>query len=96
MIALTRAVAQEYGSYGIRVNTVTPGAIRTPMIERKFKDLTLEQAKLLEGKYSNSNAIGRLGKPEETAAAVTWLLSEEASYITGQNLIVDGGVSFIH
>lgn len=96
VIALTRAVAQEYGSYGIRVNTVTPGAIRTPMIESKFKDLTMEQAKSLEEKYSNSNATGRIGKPEEVAAAVIWLLSEEASYITGQNLIVDGGVSFIH
>ncbi|WP_042221818.1 SDR family NAD(P)-dependent oxidoreductase [Oceanobacillus manasiensis] len=96
VIALTRAVAQEYGTYGIRVNALTPGAIRTPMIESKFQDLTIEQAKLLEDKYSNFNAAGRIGKPEEAAAAVIWLLSDEASYITGQNIIVDGGVSFIN
>ncbi|MFD1335793.1 SDR family NAD(P)-dependent oxidoreductase [Oceanobacillus iheyensis] len=93
--ALTRAVAQEYGTYGIRVNTLTPGAIRTPMIESKFRDLPKEQASLLEEKYKNLNAIGRIGNPEEAAAAVSWLLSGEARYITGQNIIVDGGVSFI-
>ncbi|MFD2627610.1 SDR family oxidoreductase [Oceanobacillus kapialis] len=51
----------------------------------------MEQAKLLEDKYSNFNITGRIGKPEEAATAVIWLLSDEASYITGQNLIVDKG-----
>lgn len=95
VIALTRAVAQEYGNHGIRVNTITPGAIRTPMIESKFEKLSEEQAKLLEKKYNNLNALGRIGKSEEAASVVSWLFSDESTYITGQNIIVDGGVSFV-
>jgi NAD(P)-dependent dehydrogenase (short-subunit alcohol dehydrogenase family) len=96
VIALTKAVAQEYGRQGIRVNTLTPGAIRTPMIESKFEKLSEEQAKFLKEKYNSLNALGRIGKSEEAAAAVTWLLSDDSSYITGQNMIADGGVSFVN
>jgi len=93
---LSRCVAQEYGSEGIRVNTLTPGAFRTPMIERKFAGLSAEDAIRLEGKYNNLNALGRIGTPKEAAAVVTWLLSDDASYITGQNIITDGGVNFVN
>jgi NAD(P)-dependent dehydrogenase (short-subunit alcohol dehydrogenase family) len=95
VIALTKSVAQEYGGKGIRVNTLTPGAIRTPMIETKFDNLSEEQAQLLEEKYNRLNALGRIGRPEEAASTVMWLFSDEASFITGQNIIVDGGVSFV-
>ena len=65
------------------------------MIDRKFDGLTAEEAKKLAERYNSLNALGRIGAAQEAAAAVTWLLSNEASYITGQNIIVDGGVSFV-
>ncbi|WP_041580553.1 SDR family NAD(P)-dependent oxidoreductase [Bacillus sp. 1NLA3E] len=95
IITLTKCVAQEYGKQGIRVNTLTPGAIRTPMIDSKFEGLSVEEAKRLEDKYNSLNALGRIGTPKEAAAVVTWLMSDEATYITGQNIIADGGVNFI-
>lgn len=95
IITLTKCVAQEYGKQGIRVNTLTPGAIRTPIIDSKFEGLSAEEAKRLEDKYNNLNALGRIGTPKEAAAVVTWLMSDEANYITGQNIIADGGVKFV-
>jgi NAD(P)-dependent dehydrogenase (short-subunit alcohol dehydrogenase family) len=95
IITLTKCVAQEYGKHGIRVNSLTPGAIRTPMIERKFEGLSLEEAKILEGRYNSLNALGRIGTSKEAAAVVTWLMSDEATYITGQNIIADGGIRFV-
>ncbi|WP_075980719.1 SDR family NAD(P)-dependent oxidoreductase [Bacillus massilinigeriensis] len=95
IITLSKCVAREYGKQGIRVNTLTPGAIRTPMIERKFEGLSKEEGNMLEEKYQNINALGRMGTPEEAANVVTWLMSEKSSYITGQNIILDGGVSYI-
>lgn len=95
IITLTKCVAHEYGKQGIRVNTLTPGAIRTPMIDSKFEGLSAEEAIRLEDKYNNLNTLGRIGTPKEAAAVVTWLMSDEATYITGQNIIADGGVSFV-
>jgi NAD(P)-dependent dehydrogenase (short-subunit alcohol dehydrogenase family) len=95
VIALTKSIAQEYGSQGIRINTVSPGAIRTPLLEKKFKNTTAEEAAVLEKRYKDLTALGRIGSPEEAASVVMWLFSNESSYITGQNIIADGGVSFI-
>lgn len=95
ILALTRGVAQEYGNKGIRVNAITPGAIRTPMMERKFENLTEEQSEMLEERYNSLNALGRMGTSSEAADVVTWLFSKESSFVTGQNIIVDGGVSIV-
>lgn len=76
----------EYARDGIRVVSVSPGAIDTPLVRA-----TLE-AQGGERELSNRHPIGRIGKPEEIASAVLWLTSQDASFITGTDLAVDGGL----
>ena len=85
---LTKSSAAEYGHKGIRINAVSPGVIRTPGVERYFK----EQPKIAEG-LKQAALMRRLGEPEEIAEAVSFLASDRASFITGQLLSVDGGSS---
>ncbi len=86
MAGLTKAAALEYATEGIRINAISPGIIQTAMIDRVTEGdpETLEQYKQLE-------PVGRLGKSEEVAAAAIWLCSEEASFVTGNVMPVDGG-----
>ena len=84
LIGLTKALAQEMGSRGITVNAIAPGYIATDMT----KDLPEE----LKQKMMASIPLGRMGKPEDIAAAVKFLVSEDASYITGHVLAVNGGM----
>jgi NAD(P)-dependent dehydrogenase (short-subunit alcohol dehydrogenase family) len=86
VMGLTRKAAVEYGPLGIRVNAVCPGPIRTPMIERLFQAAPDREARL-----SDAAPLRRLGRPEEVAAAVVWLCSDAASFVTGHGLVVDGG-----
>jgi NAD(P)-dependent dehydrogenase (short-subunit alcohol dehydrogenase family) len=86
IIGLTKTAALENAKQNIRINAVSPGAIRTPMIDR-----VTGRDKIAEHKYIEMEPIGRLGAPEEVAAAVIWLCSDESSFITGQVLNVDGG-----
>jgi NAD(P)-dependent dehydrogenase (short-subunit alcohol dehydrogenase family) len=86
VIGLTKSAALEYASKGIRINAVCPGTIETPMVEEMLakepdamKDILRDQP------------IGRLGRPEEIAAAVLWLCSPGASFVIGHALVVDGG-----
>jgi NAD(P)-dependent dehydrogenase (short-subunit alcohol dehydrogenase family) len=83
---LTKSSAAEYGDKAIRINAVSPGAIRTPGIEKYFEDEPQQKERLLR-----SMPMARLGEPAEIAEAVVFLLSDRASYITGQLLSVDGG-----
>lgn len=86
VIGLTKTSALECAKLGIRVNAVCPGAIKTPMIDR----LTGKK-KEVEQQFAAMEPIGRLGQPEEVANAVTWMCSDEASFITGHAMAVDGG-----
>jgi len=88
VIGQTKSVALECAREGIRVNAVCPGTIDTPMVERMFADGALEHDAILAG-----TPMGRLGKAEEIAAAVLWLCSDAASYVTGVAFPVDGGVT---
>ncbi|MBC8380699.1 MAG: SDR family oxidoreductase [SAR92 clade bacterium] len=83
---LTKSAAVEYGKKGIRINAVSPGVIRTPGIEKYFK----EQPKIAEA-LERSAAMNRIGEPSEVAEAVVFLCSDKASFITGQLISVDGG-----
>jgi 3-oxoacyl-[acyl-carrier protein] reductase len=83
-ISFTRSLAREVGPMGIRVNTVAPGLIETDMISSLKPDLVNS---IVQG-----SSLRRIGKPEEVAEAVAFLSSDRAAYITGQCLIVDGGI----
>jgi NAD(P)-dependent dehydrogenase (short-subunit alcohol dehydrogenase family) len=85
VIGLTKSAAQEYAEQGIRVNAVCPGPINTPML----KNWSGTPGALEE--LGKQTPLGRLGEPKEVADAVLWLLSDEASYVTGIALEVDGG-----
>jgi NAD(P)-dependent dehydrogenase (short-subunit alcohol dehydrogenase family) len=85
---LTKSSASEYGSVGIRINAVSPGVIRTPGIEDYLKEQP-EQ----EDRFNKQAVIKRMGLPQEIAEAVVFLCSDRASFITGQLLSVDGGMS---
>ncbi|MCY4629953.1 MAG: SDR family oxidoreductase [bacterium] len=86
VLGLTRTAALEYADHGIRVNAVCPGVIRTPMTEF-FLDGDPEAERAAVARHP----MGRLGEPAEIADAVVWLCSDEASFVTGHPLVVDGG-----
>jgi meso-butanediol dehydrogenase/(S,S)-butanediol dehydrogenase/diacetyl reductase len=81
----SRSIAVEYGSYGIRSNSICPGLIETDMTADLMKDASLMQ------EWSKEYPIGRFGKPEDVASACLFLASDESSFITGTVLPVDGG-----
>ena len=83
---LTKAAALEYAKSGIRVNAVCPGYIQTPMVQSIFVE-----NEGFEERVASRHPIGRLGEPSEIAAAVIWLSSDAASFVTGHNMPVDGG-----
>ncbi len=86
VIALARAAAIEYAAQNIRINVISPGVIWTPFTEGVFGSLEATS------EFSKSSIpMGRLGQPEEIARAVVFLASDDASYMTGQSLTVDGG-----
>jgi NAD(P)-dependent dehydrogenase (short-subunit alcohol dehydrogenase family) len=86
ILALTKNAARVLGPRGIAVNTVAPGVIETPFVAGPLADSDTRQR--LEGLTS----FNRLGKPEEIAEAIVWLLSLEASYVHGATLVADGGM----
>lgn len=83
VVALTQSAAIEYAASGIRINAISPGVISTPMVD----DIPTPLLEDIQSKHP----IGRLGKPEEIADAVVWLCSDKASFITGHNMVIDGG-----
>jgi len=86
VIGLTKSAALENARSGIRVNVVCPAVIETPMGERIFGAPEMKKFAL------GLHPIGRLGKPMEVAEAVVWMCSDRASFMTGQSLILDGGM----
>ena len=88
VIGLTKSAAVEFSSDGVRVNAVCPGVIETPMVARAQE----EDPETMEATAA-ATPIGRLGQPEEIASAAAWLCSDDASFVTGESLVVDGGFS---
>lgn len=86
LVMMTRTLAQALAPHGIRVNGIAPGLIRTPLNEPLFTDAQ-------RAHYGKKILQGRLGTPEDCAGAAVFLLSPAASYITGQILVVDGGLT---
>ncbi len=83
VVGLTKAAALEYGKQGVRINAVCPGMIVTPMTQK-------EQIKELVSALAADSPLGRMGQPEEIAAAVLWLCDDAASFVHGQAIAVDG------
>jgi NAD(P)-dependent dehydrogenase (short-subunit alcohol dehydrogenase family) len=86
VIGLTKSAALEYAARGIRINAVCPGTIETPMVA----DMMAKES-VTTADFQRDLPIGRLGRPEEIAAAVLWLCSDGASFVIGHALAVDGG-----
>lgn len=89
VIGLTKSAALDYATQGIRINSVSPGLIHTPMADKMIEG---GQKQALD-EMLKTVPVGRLGRPEEIANAVVWLCSDGASLMVGHNLVVDGGYS---
>jgi len=87
VVLLTRNMAIDYGRHGIRVNCLCPGFIRTPLIAM----LSAPELAAVDRAITDAHMLGRMGQPEEVAAAALFLASDEASFVTGHALCVDGG-----
>lgn len=86
---LVRCMAVDYARYGIRVNAIVPGATETPLM---WANVPPEEIPSMRTQVSSEIPLGRLAQPEDPARAVAWLLSDEASYVTGSHLVCDGGI----
>jgi NAD(P)-dependent dehydrogenase (short-subunit alcohol dehydrogenase family) len=85
VLVLTQQLALEWGKYNIRVNSISPGMIRTPLNEKVFGDHEIRE------KRKNLVPLRRIGMPEDIASAAVFLVSDDASFITGTDVFVDGG-----
>ena len=90
---MTKNAALEYGKDGITTNAIAPGAILTPMVAEAFKQVNPQDPKAAETEYAKANPTKRLGVPEEVVKVVAFLLSDDASYVSGQTIAIDGGQS---
>jgi len=88
VVGITKNAAAEYGEEGLRINAVGPGYIETPLVKSSLSD---EAYSALAGKHP----LGRLGQPEEVAKVVRFLLSEDASFVTGAYYLIDGGYTTV-
>jgi NAD(P)-dependent dehydrogenase (short-subunit alcohol dehydrogenase family) len=90
VVNYTRAIAAELGAHGVRANAVCPGVTETPMPKGERSD---EEWAELASQMAEQYPLGRLGRPEDIANAMLYLASDEAAWVTGQALVVDGGFS---
>lgn len=92
IVAMTRAIALDFAKQNIRVNTVLPGAVQTPMLESSVKSLDTPREQIMQA-WNESQPIGRVGQPQEIAAVIVFAASDENSFMTGATLVADGGLT---
>lgn len=95
VIGFVRTWAKDFGPKGVRVNCVTPGAVETPLFRSSTGENTSSNAREELDKLIQTTPLRRLGRPDELASSIMFLLSDAASFITGQTLAVNGGVAVL-
>jgi NAD(P)-dependent dehydrogenase (short-subunit alcohol dehydrogenase family) len=91
VVGITKSMALDHAADGIRVNCICPGRVQTPFVEARLKEYADPEAAYRQ--MCATQALGRMGKPEEIAAAVLYLASDEAGFVTGTAFLIDGGWS---
>jgi len=98
VVGITRSVALEQGPFGIRVNCINPGGVDTPIFAKGLgvyedPDLSEQVSRFVADGIAGRVPLGRIGKPADIAGAAVWLASSDSSYVTGQAIVVDGGLT---
>ncbi|MFP4457528.1 MAG: glucose 1-dehydrogenase [Clostridia bacterium] len=93
VVGLTKNSGVEYGEFGIRINAIAPGAIMTPMVKASLKQMDEENWEQVGEEFVEANPMKRFGKPQEVAYLVSFLLSDESTFINGTVINIDGGQS---
>jgi 2-keto-3-deoxy-L-fuconate dehydrogenase len=91
VLTMTYSIARDYVDYGIRCNCIAPGRVHTPFVESYLEKNYADNKEEMFEKLSKTQPIGRMGTPDEIAGLVQYLCSEQASFITGTNIPIDGG-----
>jgi len=91
LVAAARTLSVEVGRHGIRVNAIAPGTIDTPMLRRDLEPMNPDEREAFVGRVEAANSLGRIGSAEEVAEVAVFLAGEQASYVTGSCVLVDGG-----
>jgi NAD(P)-dependent dehydrogenase (short-subunit alcohol dehydrogenase family) len=89
VLGMTRGAALDYAQSGLRINAINPGGVNTPMVD-EFIELSGGDPAVMEP-IAAAHPMGRLATAEEIAAGVLWLCSQQASFVSGQPLVIDGG-----
>ena len=89
VVGMTKCIALDHALDGIRANAVCPGRVETDFVKRRLEEYP--DPKKAYDEMASTQAIGRMGRPEEIAAAVLYLASDEAAFVTGTSLEIDGG-----
>ena len=91
VVGMTKSLALDHALDGIRVNCICPGRVETPFVTARLREYPDPEKAYRE--MAASQAVGRMGRPEEIAAAAEYLASDDAAFVTGSALIIDGGLS---
>ncbi|MFV0317895.1 MAG: SDR family NAD(P)-dependent oxidoreductase [Microthrixaceae bacterium] len=96
VLTMTYSVATDYVDAGIRCNAISPARVHTPFVDRYLADTYPGQETEMFEALSATQPVGRMGRPEEVASMAAYLLSDEATFITGSNHLIDGGFTGLH